>query len=123
MADLEEMMDLLQQKPSPTQKRLVPVATTGPPLVGVSMQLTRVTGPDVETIDRTVRGLPCHIYIEYSVCVWCVCVSGVCVCGVCVVCVCVCVCCVCVCCTWTDRPSIITRVENVSTFFSWYLSL
>ena len=68
MADLEEMMDLLRQKPSPTRKRLVPVATTGPPLVDVSMRQTRVTGPDVETIDRTVRGLPCH-----SVCV-CVCV-------------------------------------------------
>ena len=73
MADLKEMMDLLRQKPSPTQKRLVPMATTGPSLVGVSMRQTRVTGPDVETIDRTVRDLPCHIYIDYSVCV-CVCV-------------------------------------------------
>ena len=65
MADLEEVVDLLRQKPSPVQKRQVPVATTGPPLVGVSMQQTRVTGPDVETIDRTVRDLSCHIYIEY----------------------------------------------------------
>ena len=57
MADLEEMMDLLRQKLSPAQKRQVPVAATGPPLVGISMRQTRVTGPDVETIDRTVRAL------------------------------------------------------------------
>ena len=62
MADLEEMKDLLRQRPSPAQNRLVPVATVSPPLVGVSMQQTRATGPDVETIDRTVRGLPSRIY-------------------------------------------------------------
>ena len=62
MADLEEMMDLLRQKSSPTQKRLVPAAAVSPPLVGVSMRQTRVTVPNVETIDRTVRGLPTRIY-------------------------------------------------------------
>ena len=63
MADLEEMMDLLRQRPSPVQKRLVPVATVSLPLVGVSMRQTRATVPDVETIDRTVRALPCRIYV------------------------------------------------------------
>ena len=62
MADLEEMMDLLRQRPSPAQKRLVPAAPVGPPLVGVSMRQTRATVPDVETIDRTVRALPSRIY-------------------------------------------------------------
>ena len=58
MADLEDMMDLLRQRPSPVQKRLVPMAKTGHPLVGVGMRQTRATVPDVETIDRTVGGLP-----------------------------------------------------------------
>ena len=66
MADLEEMVDLLRQRPSPIQKRLVPIATTGRPLVGVRMRQTRATVPDVETIDRTVRALPSRIYYPYA---------------------------------------------------------